>query len=94
MELGIKKKFINTLSLLSCALGFINLLGLNIAIIIKRNVFPNNYSYVLIVGIIMGLLALIYKRDIQTLLGIFMSALTGVAIIIILLFSYAINPVP
>lgn len=94
MELEIKSKVSNYLSNISYALGFINLLSLNIAIITKRNIFPTNISYVIILGVIIGLLALIQRRDIKTVLGLLMNLFTGITILIILIFSFAINPSP
>lgn len=98
MELAIKKgiKSSKIFSLLCYWMGFINLLSLNIAVLIQRNIFPSYYSYIIIFGIISGIVALFLKTDNRgfTVLGLLMNLLTALTIISILVFSFSVNPSP
>ncbi|GEN30673.1 phosphoglycerol transferase MdoB-like AlkP superfamily enzyme [Cerasibacillus quisquiliarum] len=97
MELAIKgNKFSRLLSLFSFGLGLINLLSLNIAISIQRNIFPSYYLYIVILGVISGVIALFLKTNSKgfTILGLLMNLLTGLTIICIIVFSFSINPSP
>lgn len=96
MELALKKwfDFSSLLSVLSFGIGLINLLNLNLAILIERNIFNANLSSILILGILTGAIALFLKPNSKTIpiLGIVMNVLTAVTMLIILVFSYSINP--
>lgn len=98
MELAIKKviKLSKFFSLLCYWIGFFNLLSLNIAILIQRNIFPSYYSYIILFGITTGIIALFLKTDNRgfTILGLLMNLLTALTIISILVFSFSINPSP
>lgn len=94
MGLEIKKKWSSHLSTLSYIFGFINLLLLNIAILTKRNIFPENYSFIIILGTIIGLLSLFYNRDFKSILGLTMSLLTALSLLVIVVFSFVINTSP
>lgn len=96
MELALIKRFnySGILSVLSFGIGFINLLNLNLAILIERNIFNTNFYSILILSILTGSIALLLKPNNKTIpiLGIVMNILTGVTMLIILIFSYSINP--
>lgn len=97
MELAVKRiKFSRILSLFSFWIGLFNLLSLNIAILMQRNIFSSYFAYILTLGIISGIIALFLKTENKgfTALGLLMNLLTGLTIIVILVFSYSINPSP
>lgn len=98
MELAIIKgiKSSKLFSQFSFWVGFINLLSLNIAILIQRDIFPSYYFYIIFLGIISGLIALFLKTNNRsfTILGLLMNLLTGLTIISIIVFSFSINPSP
>lgn len=97
MELAIKGiKFSRLFSLISFWIGFINLFSLNIAILMQRNIFPSYYSHMIVVGIISGIIALLFRTNNRgfTILGLSMNLLAGLTVISILVFSFSINPSP
>lgn len=84
MELAIKRnKFSELLSLFSFWSGLINLLSLNIAILIQRNIFHSYSFYIIVLGIIAGIIALVLKTKNKgfTIFGLLMNILTGLTII-------------